>query len=143
MRHPGVKRITALLAVGGLVAGLVVVPASVSAQDGVIKQLANGTVAPSIIDTGNGQKRAPSISAGTLAAVTSADMRQEEADAGASAALSPGELEEFRTDIYTLGRRILDESFYELEPCVKRLCGGCDFVPLCRKHEEFNESFSR
>jgi RecB family exonuclease len=61
--------------------------------------------------------------------------------ASATSALSDGEAEEYAADLRTLGALILNEEYYELTPTIKPLCPRCDFLPLCRKHEEFAESY--
>jgi hypothetical protein len=94
LRHPGLRRAAAALAAAGLLGGLIVTPATVSAEDSIVKQLAKGALTTAVIDTGTVLKNAPSISPGTLAAVSATDIRQEEADSagGASLALSPADL---------------------------------------------------
>ena len=93
----------AAVAAAALLGGLVVTPASVSAEDSVVKQFATGKLNPAVIDTGRGTKNAPAISPGTLAAALSAidvaDLREEEADAAAAAepALFLGDLGVSRT----------------------------------------------
>lgn len=57
----------------------------------------------------------------------------------ASSSMSVAELEEFERDIRQLGLMMLDEEYYALTPRWKPTCGGCDFRPLCRKHEEYGE----
>lgn len=58
----------------------------------------------------------------------------------ASAGLSDPELDAFEKDIRELGNRILNEDYPELTPHPKPLCTRCDFLPLCRKHPEFDLS---
>jgi putative RecB family exonuclease len=60
----------------------------------------------------------------------------------ASASLSAEELDELQSDLHQLGLRILSEEFHELYPSLKEICSRCDFIPLCRKHEEFAASFT-
>ncbi|HWD40871.1 MAG TPA: PD-(D/E)XK nuclease family protein [Fimbriimonas sp.] len=60
----------------------------------------------------------------------------------ASASLSDAELDELEADILKLGAIILDEEFYELTPKLKPLCHGCDYLPLCKRHEDFAESLA-
>lgn len=57
----------------------------------------------------------------------------------ASYAMSDAEAEEFQRDLIRLGEEILGEDYPELIPVYKPLCANCDFLPLCRKHEEFQE----
>jgi RecB family exonuclease len=61
--------------------------------------------------------------------------------ASATASLTDDEAAEFASDIHTLGVRILNEEFHELVPRAKELCSRCDFLPLCRKHEEFDGTY--
>jgi hypothetical protein len=60
---------------------------------------------------------------------------------GDSAAASMGDVElaEFERDILALGQEILHEDYPELVPVYKPICPHCDFLPLCRKHPEFEE----
>ena len=60
----------------------------------------------------------------------------------ASYGMSPSEMEEFEIDLIKLGAIILSEDYPELIPKLKPLCYRCDFLPLCRKHAEFEEHFS-
>lgn len=55
----------------------------------------------------------------------------------AVASLTDEEAIQFEQDIHFLGQQILTEEFHELTPVYKPLCQNCDFIPLCRKHEEF------
>jgi len=57
----------------------------------------------------------------------------------AAAALSDEELDEFERDIIALGQEILTEDYPELIPVFKPICTHCDFLPLCRKHPDFEE----
>lgn len=56
----------------------------------------------------------------------------------ATAALSSDEMKQFRSDLTFIGTEILNRDYENIEPVPKRLCGGCDFLPLCRRHPEFN-----
>lgn len=59
----------------------------------------------------------------------------------ASAQMSAEELDVFEKDIYQLGCEIVSaDDFYDRIPVFKRLCESCDFIPLCRKHPEFDEA---
>lgn len=58
--------------------------------------------------------------------------------ARASAALSDDEAEELLADLRYLGDQILHREYEEIVPVYKRLCRHCDFLPLCRKHPEFD-----
>lgn len=51
--------------------------------------------------------------------------------------LDDAQLEQFRRDLEVLGNQILDVDYPELIPVGKPLCHRCDFLPLCRKHPEF------
>jgi CRISPR/Cas system-associated exonuclease Cas4 (RecB family) len=44
---------------------------------------------------------------------------------------------QFQEDVRVLGEWILKEDYADLLPKVKAICKSCDFLPLCRKHEEF------
>jgi putative RecB family exonuclease len=57
----------------------------------------------------------------------------------ASSSMTAEELEEFEASVKLLGGEILTQEYYDLVPRLKRLCDGCDFIALCRKHEEFGE----
>lgn len=57
----------------------------------------------------------------------------------AAASLSDDEAGQFETDLVKLGQLILEEDYPELIPVYKPLCPRCDFLPLCRKHDEFAE----
>ncbi len=59
----------------------------------------------------------------------------------ATGELSGPELDEFEEDVHTLGLRILDEEYPEIFPSLKPMCPLCDFLPLCRKHDEFDEAY--
>ncbi len=59
----------------------------------------------------------------------------------ASSQMSPDELSTFEEDIYRLGCEIVSsDDFYDRVPVFKPLCRSCDFIPLCRKHPEFEEA---
>lgn len=60
--------------------------------------------------------------------------------AQASNSLSQEELDQFERDVRLLGGEILTQEYFDLTPTLKRLCQGCDFVPLCMRHEEFAEA---
>jgi RecB family exonuclease len=55
----------------------------------------------------------------------------------ASFSLDASDLDELARDLRTLGARILSDDFHDFVPTLKPMCGNCDFIPLCRKHEEF------
>jgi putative RecB family exonuclease len=57
----------------------------------------------------------------------------------ASWEMPAGEMEQFERDIQALGDEILNEEYHELTPKFKVICPHCDFIPLCRKHEDFVE----
>lgn len=50
------------------------------------------------------------------------------------------EVDQFQKDIQLLGDEILSEEFFDLTPMKKPLCRNCDFIPLCRKHPEYEEA---
>ncbi len=59
----------------------------------------------------------------------------------ASAAMSLEDLAAFEVDICKLGGEIVSsDDFYDRVPVFKRLCRQCDFIPMCRKHEDFIET---
>lgn len=58
----------------------------------------------------------------------------------ATAALNNEELALFREDLLRLGIEILERDYENLIPVPKRLCATCDFLPLCRRHEDFDEA---
>lgn len=60
--------------------------------------------------------------------------------AQASWEMPADEMNQFQEDIQLLGDEILSEEFFDLTPVLKPLCRHCDFVPLCRKHPDFEES---
>jgi putative RecB family exonuclease len=55
----------------------------------------------------------------------------------ASASLADDELDELRANILELGQEILFRDYEALIPVGKPLCHRCDFLPLCRKHPDF------
>ncbi len=59
--------------------------------------------------------------------------------ASATSSMSDEEMAEFEGDLLKLGREILHEHYEELVPIFKSICPHCDFLPLCRKHPEFEE----
>lgn len=61
--------------------------------------------------------------------------------ASATASLSDEEAAELASDIQRLGARILSDEFHDFVPSHKELCRNCDFLPLCRRHEEFEETY--
>jgi RecB family exonuclease len=63
-------------------------------------------------------------------------------DESATASLSDQELAEFERDLVLLGEEILETEFVELFPSHKWICGGCDFLRLCKKDEDFLEALS-
>lgn len=60
----------------------------------------------------------------------------------ASSSLAGEDLRQFEADVRLLGGEILTQEYYDLTPRLKRLCNGCDFVSLCKRHEEFGESWA-
>jgi RecB family exonuclease len=59
----------------------------------------------------------------------------------ASYSMSDQEIERFRRDITLLGDEIITQEYFDLTPRLKRLCVGCDFVPLCRRQPDFAEEW--
>lgn len=59
--------------------------------------------------------------------------------ASAASSLSDEDADKFIHDLQNLGELILTEDYAELIPVYKPLCPRCDFLPLCRQHEEFQE----
>ena len=57
----------------------------------------------------------------------------------ASHGMSVEEMAEFESDIRFIGSQILAHDYEMLVPTFKRICGGCDFLTICRKHEDFDE----
>jgi RecB family exonuclease len=55
----------------------------------------------------------------------------------ATAALPEAELDLFRGAVKDLGNEILCREWEMLTPAPIKLCSGCDFVPLCRKHPRY------
>jgi RecB family exonuclease len=58
----------------------------------------------------------------------------------ASFGLSTEQLSQFQLDVEALGNEILNVEFEDIVPVAKDLCPRCDFLPLCRKHPEFDPS---
>ena len=59
----------------------------------------------------------------------------------ASAEFSEDELAEFENDLLRLGSDVLGRDFAETYPTLKPLCERCDFLPLCRQYEPFEEAW--
>ncbi len=57
--------------------------------------------------------------------------------AKATATLSDEEAEELKRDLLVLGEEIFNRDWEYIEPNAKLLCVKCDFLPLCRRHSEF------
>jgi RecB family exonuclease len=57
----------------------------------------------------------------------------------ASAALDDETMRAFEQDLVAIGREILGRDYEELAPIYKAICPNCDFLPLCRKHPDFEE----
>lgn len=51
--------------------------------------------------------------------------------------MSDQELEDFERDLLVVCHWILEADWHEFVPRRKPLCESCDFVPLCRRHEEY------
>ncbi len=58
--------------------------------------------------------------------------------AKATATFPDKDLKVFESDLVALGKEILERDFESLVPVAKRLCPECDFLPLCRKHQDFD-----
>ncbi|MFN3682777.1 MAG: RecB family exonuclease [Fimbriimonadaceae bacterium] len=56
-----------------------------------------------------------------------------------TASLTDEALSVFREDLVAIGREILSRDYENLAPVWKPLCTKCDFLPLCRRHPEFDE----
>lgn len=59
------------------------------------------------------------------------------------ASMQPDELAELRADLGLLGAEILARDWEYVLPTPKPMCVNCDFLPLCRKSQEFEEDFLR
>lgn len=59
------------------------------------------------------------------------------AGSSATASLTDEDAVRFEEDLKTLGAIILSCDYNELVPTPKDLCPTCDFLPLCKKHPEF------
>jgi putative RecB family exonuclease len=57
----------------------------------------------------------------------------------ASWSMPEDEYDTLREDLRVLGEEILNRDYFEIVPTAKPLCSTCDFLPLCRKHEEFQQ----
>jgi len=55
----------------------------------------------------------------------------------ATASLSDAELAELRQDLVFIGDQIINREWEYVVPARKPLCEGCEFVPLCRKYEDY------
>ena len=55
----------------------------------------------------------------------------------ATASMDHNALEEFKSDIITLGQEVLHRDYESIIPVWKDICPTCDFLPLCKKHSEF------
>lgn len=58
----------------------------------------------------------------------------------ASHAMTAELLKELDADIRFIGNRMLAHDYEFLAPVAKPLCRSCDFVALCRRHEDFEET---
>ncbi|MCH8275084.1 MAG: PD-(D/E)XK nuclease family protein [Armatimonadetes bacterium] len=54
---------------------------------------------------------------------------------------SEEEVEQFKQDLLALAGEILSRDYENLVPTVKEICPECDFLPLCRRNEEFAEEY--
>ncbi|RYG43872.1 PD-(D/E)XK nuclease family protein, partial [bacterium] len=57
----------------------------------------------------------------------------------ASASMTEEEMAIFEADIKLLCLEVLNKDWDELIPIFKPICPRCDFLPLCRRYEEFTE----
>ncbi|MCW5935803.1 MAG: PD-(D/E)XK nuclease family protein [Fimbriimonadaceae bacterium] len=57
--------------------------------------------------------------------------------ARATVAFTAEELAEFESALVELGKEIIAREYEMVTPKPKELCRGCDFLSLCRKHEDF------
>ncbi len=55
----------------------------------------------------------------------------------ATASLEEKTLNEFESSVHQLGLEMLNRDYEDLTPVKKPLCERCDFLPLCKKHPEF------
>ncbi|MFY9233373.1 MAG: PD-(D/E)XK nuclease family protein [Fimbriimonadaceae bacterium] len=55
----------------------------------------------------------------------------------ASHAMTASELDEFEQDVRFIGSQILGHDYEYLTPVYRSLCESCDFLVLCRKHDDF------
>jgi RecB family exonuclease len=58
----------------------------------------------------------------------------------ASYAMLDEDMIQFKQDLLQLGQQILCEDFMELLPNHKEMCVRCDFLVLCKKHQEFADA---
>lgn len=58
-------------------------------------------------------------------------------NAKATYGFSDEEAKQFRDDLEFLGKEILFRDYENLTPVPKRLCLSCDFLPLCKRHPDF------
>lgn len=58
--------------------------------------------------------------------------------ASASASMSDKDSEEFLRDVRMIGEEILNRDYESLVPSFRDLCRDCDFLPLCKKHEDYD-----
>lgn len=72
----------------------------------------------------------------------SASITALQTGATATYSMPEDERNQFRADLVALAQEILNCDYEGLEPVYKPLCSGCEFIPLCRKHPEFNELIS-
>ncbi len=56
----------------------------------------------------------------------------------ATVEVSQEEVDLFTEDLNALATEILNREFHEIEPRWKPLCADCDFLPLCKRHEDFH-----
>jgi hypothetical protein len=103
LRHSALKRAFVTVAAAGLVGGLMVSPAGVSAQESTLKRVAEGKIKPAVLTVGGVSHTLQGISGGTLDAArfnppSSSDIREEEADAA-----NPNDVAQFDVSEGTLG----------------------------------------
>lgn len=56
-----------------------------------------------------------------------------------TAELTDREAKEFKEELRTLGIEILNRDYEHMAPIYRDLCPACDFLPLCRSHEDWSE----
>jgi putative RecB family exonuclease len=64
---------------------------------------------------------------------------------GDKTTIEPNEISliEFEQDLLIIGKEILSRDYENILPIAKDLCCHCDFITLCRKHDEFAENIGQ